>query len=130
VLSQAARLPLQPSVVGFLAPTFEEGPITTRYGVRDEFGVPTSASTWADPALTWLAARQTGRVSGPNLKVLVVVGRGAKLVPGLPDIDMRDLRRLEDRGKSVVVGVLRHDAAVSGLGDPLSLLLVLQPVPR
>jgi hypothetical protein len=94
VLSQAARLPLQPSVVGFLAPTFEEGPITTRYGVRDEFGVPTSASTWADPALTWLAARQTGRVSGPNLKVLVVVGRGAKLEPGLPDIDMRDLRRL------------------------------------
>ncbi len=94
VLSQAAQLPAHTSAVDFLAPTFEEGPITTRYGVRDEFGVPTSASTWADPSLTWLAARQAGRVSATNLKVFVTVGHQVSIKPGFPYIEMRDLKRL------------------------------------
>lgn len=94
VLGQARRLPLHPGAVAFLAPTFDEGPITTRYGVRDEFGVPTSASTWADPALVWLAAKQSGRVSGTRLRVFVTVGSRAGLRAGLPYIDMRNLRRL------------------------------------
>jgi hypothetical protein len=94
VLAETARLPPHPKVVGFLAPTFGEGPITTRYGVRDEFGAPSSASTWADPALAWLAARQTGITSNVNLKVVVTVGSHATRQPGIPYLDMRNLRRL------------------------------------
>ncbi len=94
VLSEVAHLPAHLSVVGFVAPTINGGPITTQYGVRDEFGVPTSASTWADPSLTWLAGRQTGRVSGDDLKVLVTVASRAGLRPGLPYIEMSDLSRL------------------------------------
>lgn len=93
-VTEASHIPTHPSAIGFLAPTFEEGPITTRYGVRDEFGVPSSASTWADPAFTWLAAREVGRVSSVNLRVIVVVGSQAKRQPGIPYLDMRDLKRL------------------------------------
>jgi hypothetical protein len=95
VSSQTARLPPNVGVVAFLAPTFDEGPITTSYGVRDEFGVPTSASTWADSSLVWLAARQAGLVTSTRLKVLVSVGAHAKPPPGIPYIDMRKLKRLD-----------------------------------
>ncbi len=92
-LSQVARVRGHPGVIGFLAPTFDEGSATTRYGVRDEFGVPTSASTWTDASFTWLAARQTGTANSAKLKVLVTVGRPTRLVSGISYIDMRNRKR-------------------------------------
>jgi hypothetical protein len=89
-VAEAARLPRTATTIGFLAPTIDEGPIATEYGVRDEFGVTTSASTWADPSLAWLAARSAGRDPARDLKVEVTLGgRGTQL----PSLDMRDLRQ-------------------------------------
>jgi hypothetical protein len=94
VLSRVAQLPPDPAVVSFLAPTIDDGPIATSYGVRDEFGVPTSASTWADPSLVWLAGRQLGRVSGEDLDVQVSVPKPTSPRPRPPYIDMSDLKGL------------------------------------
>lgn len=70
---QAATIPRQATEVGFIAPTFDGGPIKTKYGVRDELGVPSSASTWADPAMIWLALRSGGRDPSRTLRVRVQV---------------------------------------------------------
>jgi hypothetical protein len=93
-LRQASLLPRGSRTVGFLAPTLNGGPITTHYGVRDEFGVPTSASTWADPSLTWLALRQAGRTSGEDLNVLVTVAGPADFPPSVRYLQMGNLSTL------------------------------------
>lgn len=94
LVTQVSRLPAHTSTVGLLAPTFDEGPITARYGVRDEFGVPSSASTWADPAMVWLAGREAGTVTSDSLDVVVTVGSDARRRPSIPYINMLNLRRL------------------------------------
>jgi len=94
LVTQVSRLPAHTSTVGLLAPTFDEGPITARYGVRDEFGVPSSASTWADPAMVWLAGREAGTVTRDSLDVVVTVGSDARRRPSIPYINMLNLRRL------------------------------------
>jgi hypothetical protein len=94
VLSRVVRLPANLRQVGFLAPTFSEGTLTTRYGVGDEFGVRSAVATWADPSLIWLAARETGVVKGTHLKVLVSAGDRLRRRPGIPYLDMRTLRGL------------------------------------
>jgi hypothetical protein len=94
VESEAARLPAHTVVVGVLAPTVNEGPIKASYGVRDEFGVPSSASTWSDASMVWLAARQAGRANGSHMRVLVSVGRDTKRVSGVAYIDMQHPQHL------------------------------------
>ena len=71
-----------------VAPTINGGPNTTKYGVRDEFGVPTSYSTWADASLVWLALRHEGRTPGPGYRAVVVVGSPAGLPAGVPVVNM------------------------------------------
>jgi hypothetical protein len=93
-LRQAALLPRGARTIGVIAPTLDGGPITTHYGVRDEFGVPTSASTWADPSLAWLASRQVGRTSGDDLNVVVSVANRGDLRPNVPYLQMDDLSTL------------------------------------
>ena len=93
-LSRVAALPAQPRSVTFIAPTINDGPITTHDGVRDEFGVPTSASTWADPSLVWLAARQARISRSDHLEVHVILASRGGAVAGRPAIDMSNLRVL------------------------------------
>jgi hypothetical protein len=93
VLAEVDRLPRNATAVSFLAPTFDEGPIRVEYGVRDEFGVPTSASTWADPSLVWLARREAGLPAPRSFTVRVTVGSSAA-AQGLPVVDMRRLQQL------------------------------------
>lgn len=90
-LSRVIHLPVNSTLIGFLAANLSEGPVKTQYGVRDEFGVPSSAATWADPSMAWLAARETGVVKGTHLKVLVSTGNRVKRRPGISYMDLRSL---------------------------------------
>jgi hypothetical protein len=91
--TQVAHLRTPSNPIVFLAPDLNEGPITTPYGVRDEFGVPSAASTWADPAMTWLAGRQAGTLTADHQEITVTVAPSTHQ-PGITYIDMRDLKRL------------------------------------
>lgn len=80
VRRDVAQLPPSAATVRFLAPTEDGGPITTRYGVRDEFAVPSTASAWADSSIVWLAAKEERRLQTAHLRVYVTVA--AKPVAG------------------------------------------------
>ena len=95
VRREVSQLPQGAATVAFFAPTEDGGPITTSYGVRDEFGVPSTASTWVDPSIIWLAAKDEKRLRTAHLRVLVTVVTRAPTRP-LPAnaIDMTGLARV------------------------------------
>lgn len=74
--------------VAYVAPPYYDG-MAVPY-LYDEFGIPTSSATWADPAFTFIIARELGRATA-NMRV-DVVSSAAQVPAGVPYVDVSFLR--------------------------------------